>query len=85
MPNISVTTPASLTREYLPEFGQMQRFAILWQLTAFPCCDVPTLRQQLADIRAKLDAGIGIPQQMKDADAAMDEAMELYEEKENDQ
>lgn len=61
--------------EMFPECAAEERDTILWCLTAFPACDKEILKTQLADIRAKLDAGIGMPQQMKDADAAMDEAM----------
>jgi len=74
-----------LAREYLPDLTDTELDAVLWSLTGFPAFwkgePETALRKQLQEIKDKLAAGISISQQISDAEKAMEEAMELYDEK----
>jgi hypothetical protein len=46
-----------IAREYFPNMSEPDLGYLLWNETAFPCCDEVYLREQLAKLRSKLKTG----------------------------
>ncbi len=72
----------NLLETYLSNINDDDRGIILWNLTAFPLCDLDMLEKQLKEVREKLDKNISIDLQISEVEEEMLKASLEYE-KEN--
>ncbi len=73
-----------LIDKYLLHIDNNDRHAILWNLTAFPFCDLEILENQLRDVKDKLDKNISINVQISEVEEEMAKASREYDDQESD-
>ena len=60
-------TNHDLIHKYMPGLTDKETHDVLWNLTAYPCCDLEHLCGHLAEVRDRLAGGRSLDEQMGDS------------------